>query len=132
MNANKLTPNLVVENVERSVRFYEETLGFAREILVPEQPPFVFGSVRQGSVEIFFNERDAAAAEYPAFTERPLGGSFTMFIEVDGLDELLARVQARNLPLAMPLKEQFYGMREFAIADPDGYLITIAERTQKR
>ncbi len=28
----------------------------------------------------------------------------------------------------MPLKTQFYGMREFAITDPDGHLITFAER----
>jgi len=28
----------------------------------------------------------------------------------------------------MPLVTQWYGMREFTIADPDGYVITFAER----
>jgi hypothetical protein len=28
----------------------------------------------------------------------------------------------------MPLVTQFYGMREFAIEDPDGYVITFAQR----
>jgi len=28
----------------------------------------------------------------------------------------------------IPIATQFYGMREFAIADPDGYVITFAER----
>ena len=28
----------------------------------------------------------------------------------------------------MPIVTQFYGMREFAIEDPDGYIITFAER----
>jgi hypothetical protein len=28
----------------------------------------------------------------------------------------------------MPLKDQWYGMTEFSISDPDGYLITFAER----
>jgi hypothetical protein len=28
----------------------------------------------------------------------------------------------------MPLVTQFYGLREFAIEDPDGYTITFAER----
>lgn len=27
----------------------------------------------------------------------------------------------------MPLETKFYGMREFAIADPDGFVITFAE-----
>jgi uncharacterized glyoxalase superfamily protein PhnB len=28
----------------------------------------------------------------------------------------------------MPLVTQFYGTREFAIEDPDGYVITFAQR----
>jgi uncharacterized glyoxalase superfamily protein PhnB len=28
----------------------------------------------------------------------------------------------------MPLKTQFYGMREFAIEDPDGHILTFAQR----
>jgi uncharacterized glyoxalase superfamily protein PhnB len=28
----------------------------------------------------------------------------------------------------MPIETKFYGMREFAIVDPDGYVITFAER----
>lgn len=31
-------------------------------------------------------------------------------------------------PVVMPLKTQFYGMREFAVTDPDGHLITFAQR----
>ena len=30
--------------------------------------------------------------------------------------------------IVMPLVTQFYGMREFAIEDPDGYVITFAQR----
>ena len=28
----------------------------------------------------------------------------------------------------MELKTQFYGMREFAVEDPDGHILTFAER----
>jgi len=31
----------------------------------------------------------------------------------------------------MPLKTQFYGMREFAIEDPDGHILTFAERVSE-
>ncbi len=51
-----------------------------------------------------------------------------MFIELEGLDELLKRVQSHGIKLEMPLKKQWYGMREFAVADPDGYLLTFAEK----
>ena len=39
----------------------------------------------------------------------------------------LAQVQHKARVL-MPLKDQWYGMTEFSVADPDGYVITFAER----
>ena len=38
----KLTPNLVVSNVERSLVFYRDVLGFAADVTVPDQAPYVF------------------------------------------------------------------------------------------
>ena len=52
----KLTPNLIVANVERSLAFYVGTLGFERGLTVPEESPLVFASVTSGPIEIFFND----------------------------------------------------------------------------
>ena len=41
----KLTPNLLVASVERSIAFYTEVLGFERGMTVPEASPFVFAQV---------------------------------------------------------------------------------------
>jgi len=30
--------------------------------------------------------------------------------------------------VVMPLKNQFYGMREFAVEDPDGFVVIFAQR----
>jgi lactoylglutathione lyase len=123
----KLTPNLLVANVERSLAFYEGVLGFARGFTVPDQSPFVFASVTGGPVEIFFNDAAGAIKEYPAFGGKPIGATGTMYIEVEGVDALHDRLKP-TVPIVMPLLTQFYGMREFAIEDPDGYVITFAER----
>jgi catechol 2,3-dioxygenase-like lactoylglutathione lyase family enzyme len=123
----KLTPNLLVASVERSLAFYIDVLGFVRGMTVPEQSPFVFASVVSGTVEIFLNDRDTAIKEYPGFAGVPLGATATMFIEMEGVDALHDRLKSR-VAIAMPLITQWYGLKEFAIADPDGYLITFAER----
>jgi len=123
----KLTPNLVVANVERSLAFYVDTLGFTRGLTVPDASPFVFASVTSGAVEIFFNDAAVAIKEYPAFANRPIGATATMFIEMEGVDALHERL-AGSVKVVMPLVTQFYGLREFAIEDPDGYIITFAER----
>jgi len=124
----KLTPNLLVANVERSLAFYEHVLGFDRGFTVPEQSPFVFASVNSGPVEIFFNDAATAIKEYAAFAGKPLGATGTMYIEIEGVDALHDRLKGANVPIVMPPATQFYGMREFAIEDPDGYVVTFAER----
>lgn len=123
----KLTPNLLVANVERSLAFYVDTLGFARGMTVPDASPFVFASVTSGAVEIFFNDAATATREYPAFANRPIGATGTLFIEMEGVNALHDRLNG-SVKIVMPLVTQFYGMREFAIEDPDGYIITFAER----
>ncbi len=131
MKFQKLTPNLVVRDVAASMEFYRTVLGFQPAITVPEQPPFVFGSVTSGGVEIFFNDQKVVAEDYPALGTRPIGGSLTLFMEVEGIEEVLAAVQKSAAKITMPLKEQFYGMREFAFEDPEGWIITVAERIKQ-
>ena len=123
----KLTPNLLVANVERSLAFYVDTLEFARGMTVPDESPLVFASVTGGAVEIFFNDAATAIKEYPAFAGKPIGATGTMFIEVEGVDALHDRLKA-SVKIVMPIVTQFYGLREFAIEDPDGYILTFAER----
>jgi uncharacterized glyoxalase superfamily protein PhnB len=123
----KLTPNLLVASVERSLAFYVDVLGFTRGMTVPDASPYVFASVTSGAVEIFFNDARAATAEYPLFESRTIGATGTLFLEVDDVDALHDRLKDQ-VSVVMPLVTQFYGMREFAITDPDGYVLTFAAR----
>lgn len=125
----KLTPNLIVSDVERSVRFYCDVLGFTVAATVPEAAPYVFAIVQSGSVEVFLNAPEPAIAEYPAFKDRPIGGTLTLFIEVVDIAGAHASLKDR-VPIVMPLEHKWYGVTEFAFADPDGYLITFAERDE--
>ena len=122
----KLTPNLIVFDVERSTAFYRDVLGFAIQATVPEDAPYAFGVVQSGPVEIFLNAPDPAFAEYPALRDRAIGGTLTLFIEVTDIraayDELKSRVN-----IVMPLEHKWYGVTEFAFNDPDGYVITFAD-----
>ena len=126
-HVKKLTPNLVVSNVERSVAFYCDTLGFTLTQKVPDQSPLVFATVQSGDVEIFLNAPEPAIAEYPAFKSRPIGGTLTLFMEVEGIASLHEALAGR-VTVVMPLERKWYGVTEFAIVDPDGYVITFAER----
>jgi PhnB protein len=129
MQIKKLTLNLVVRNVEASLKFYREILGLEKAMSVPDESPYVFAAVSNGTVEIFFNDQKTVAAEYPNLAAT-IGGSLTLYMEVDSLQDVLDRVQKAGTKISMPVTEQFYGMREFAFEDGDGYTITIAQRAE--
>jgi uncharacterized glyoxalase superfamily protein PhnB len=122
----KLTPNLVVSNVERSIAFYRDVLGFTLTATVPDASPYVFAIVQSGGVEIFLNAPEPAIAEYPAFANRSIGGTLTLYIEVRGIRTLYETLQTQ-VPIVVPLEKKFYGVTEFVIQDPDGYLMTFGE-----
>ena len=131
MKFQKLTPNLIVRDVAAAMEFYRSVLNFQPAITVPDQPPYVFGSVTNGNVEIFFNDQKAVAEDYPPLGAKPIGGALTLFIEVEGIEKILAAIQKSAAKVIMPLKTQFYGMREFAFEDPEGWIVTIAERVKQ-
>ena len=119
----KVTPNLMVHDVSSSLRFYEQTLGLQRRMTVPDREPYVFVSLVSGHVEIFLNQEQSTA--------KPAPGGMSLYVELAGLDQLLGRVQQQGVKIEIPLNETFYGMREFAVLDPDGYLLIFAEPVKR-
>ena len=120
-------PNLLVRNIDRSASFYRDTLGFAVKQTVPDTAPFVFLWMERDGVPIFLNDPQAAEHDLPGASRRPSGGTATMYFLITGVEALHASI-ASAARVVMPLKTQFYGMREFAVEDPDGHILTFAER----
>lgn len=69
----------------------------------------------------------AVAKDRPSFAAPSFGGTGTLFVIVEGVDAL-HDVLSPQVSIVMSLRTQPYGMREFAVMDPDGHLITFAER----
>lgn len=122
-----ITPNLIVRDITRSTRFYCDVLGFAIRQTVPDTAPFAFVWLERDQAKVFLNVPESASDDLPVMAKRAFGGTNTMFVVVEAVDALHDAV-ARHTPVVMSLRTQPYGMREFAVEDPDGHLITFAER----
>ncbi len=122
-----VTPNLLVQDIGRSTAFFRDVLGFSVKHTVPDAEPFVFVWLERDGVPVFLNDLEGAEHDYPGASRRPAGGRAAMFFIVTDVDALYASVLP-HITMLMPLKTQFYGMREFAIEDPDGHILTFAQR----
>jgi lactoylglutathione lyase len=121
-----LTPNVMVEDVNRTIEFYRDVLGFQVNATVPDQGQFDWASMKRDSVEVMFQSRSSLSGEIPAYADLPIGGALTFFVTMDGIQELYDKLKGK-VTIVQDLHTTFYGMREVAIRDCNGYVLTFAE-----
>ena len=126
MNVKRITPVLLVKEIEPVVPFWVERLGFAKTIEVPDGGKLGFVAFQKGGTEVMYQtyasvEKDAPAA----MSAEARKGPTYLYVEVDDLDAVLAAM--KDVKVVMPLRTAFYGMREFAVQDPQGHFVTFAQ-----
>ena len=125
------TPNLFTTDLNRSLAFYRDVLGFAVTVTVPEAPPFVFALLTRDAVTLYLNDLAAARKTQPelATSASVTAGQsgVSVFLHLEGIEPFWEQVRDKA-PVFMPLTTQWYGLTEFTLVDPDGYLVTFAER----
>ena len=126
MVLKKLTPNLMVEDVNETVTFYQDVLGFALLASVPEEGQFNWAMMQHDAVEIMFQSRASLTEDVPLFKDKAIGGSLTLYIDVEDIKGLYGQVQNR-VTILHEMTTTFYGTREFTIQDCNGYILTFAQ-----
>ena len=123
----KVAPWFLVENVDEVVAWYTELLGAKLQHTLPDNPPFEWVSLLLGDVEIMFSKKKAAQEWYSdevTVSETP--ANFIAYIYVEDVNSLCDRIKDKVQVIMAP-KDQFYGIREFAIRDPFGFIIIFAQ-----
>lgn len=132
----KITTNLIVEDVDRTLDFYERVLGFGLVMGVPEgsqeivttrndHTPLAFAIVRQGGAELMFQSRSSLASESPAPAGRDVVGNVSLYIEVNSV-KALYRSLGNKVTIHKDLHTTFYGTDEFYVRDCNGYVLGFA------
>lgn len=116
----RVTPRVAVSDVGRAVAFYTGKLGFAVDLLWPQEAP-TFGIVERESVQVGFFVPDASR-------DGERLGACELVFDVEDVRGLHASL-AGAVPVEWGPEVYFYGRREFAVRDPDGNLLIFSEPT---
>ncbi len=129
MTVNTLTPNLMVDDVAETLAWYDETLA-ADELgrMPPESDEPEWAQIALDDAWLMFQERASLEADVPALEGREIGGSFTLYVDVDEATALHDRLTEAGETVVQELRETDYGRREFAIEDPNGYILNFGEK----
>jgi len=123
-----LTPNLECADMQKNLTFYRDALGFTVFIIGEEDgKPWVV--MRNGDMQLGLFQTDALGA----YQKRKVDGGhyqFLLYIEVENLDKVFAELKLKWPDnIGHEIKVMPYGMRELVAQDPEGYQITLAERS---
>ncbi len=122
----KLTPNLMVEDVNKTVDFYKNMLGFDVLATVPETGQLNWAMLKQGDVEMQFQTRASLSEEIPAFKDRAIGGTLTLYIDVEDVTALHNALKDK-VAIVQAMHTTFYGTQEFAIEDCNSFVLSFSQ-----
>ncbi|MEN7550124.1 VOC family protein [Rapidithrix thailandica] len=126
MKLQSLTPNLMVKDVNETLNYYLNTLGFELLQTVPETGSFDWGFVQSGNVRLMFQKEASIQEEYPELQSYTRGGALTLYIKVEDLTAWHEKLKDK-VTFVKPLHKTFYGANEFAIEDPNGFILTFSD-----
>jgi catechol 2,3-dioxygenase-like lactoylglutathione lyase family enzyme len=126
-STEQLVTEIVVRDIRRSTDFYSR-LGFAT---LRDGGDFV--ELTWEDHRLFLAElsafREGAPAEPPARPEFPVANIRVMVSRVDDHWRLANAMGAR---IIVPIADRYYGLRDFTIADPDGFGVRFASVLEAR
>jgi uncharacterized glyoxalase superfamily protein PhnB len=111
-------PYFPVADVASIGDYYRDVLGFRREYAAGDPPEFAVYS-RSGSPIMFRRVPDATLIR----PNESQGGTWDVFFWVNDIQALYDELAANGAITVYPPIVQPYGMKEFAVRDPNGYVL---------
>jgi hypothetical protein len=122
----KITPVLVVEEIEKSLPSWIGRMGFGKTVEVPEGDRLGFVILQRDGVELMMQAIESVRKDMPQLAPKAQPGSSSLFIEIGDFDDVLRRLQ--GYPIALPERTTFYGTREIGVYEPSGHTVIFAAR----
>ncbi len=117
---NAAAPQFLVERLGDSLGFYEQRLGFSRDFVYEG----FYASVSRDRAVIHLKCAPKLEAER---AHRRAGEHLDAYLVVSGVEELHAELVSRGAPITRTLERRPWGVRDFYVEDPDGYVLCFSE-----
>jgi uncharacterized glyoxalase superfamily protein PhnB len=116
-----LEPSMTVNDLERSVRFYTEALGFFVSERWEDKGVLKGVMLKAGVCTLGLSQDDWSKGR-----DRKKGEGFRIWCQTgQDIDALAARIKSAGVKLTEEPRDQPWGARSLSVDDPDGFHLTI-------
>ncbi len=122
LRLQSVAPSFTVNDVARSLAWYCDVLGCIVKERWEHDGLLAGAELLAGTVSFYLGQDDGKKGR-----ERKKGEGFRVYCTTgQDVDQLAAAIKARGGLLDQEPTDQSWGVRDFALSDPDGFKITIA------
>ncbi|ABX17316.1 VOC family protein [Burkholderia multivorans] len=112
MKVKRIVANIDTQSIDDAKRFYRDVFGL--DVLMDHGWIATYGNAEQMTVQISVASQGGSGTPTPDLS-----------IEVDDLDEALARVRAAGIAVEYGPADEPWGVRRFYVRDPFGKLVNV-------
>jgi len=124
LNATTLGCSITCKELETSLRFYRDVLGFAVDMTFEHEGVLAGAVISAGDIRIVLNQDDGKLG-----WDRIKGQGFYLQINVAGaadVDAAAVRIKAAGGTLLSEPEDRPWGARMFQLKDPDGFKLGVS------
>jgi len=113
----QLQPLLTVQDIQRSIEFYRDRLGFSIKGQAENEGKVFWCSMERDGVTIMLQQEEDE--DGPA---EGRGRGVSLYFLCEDADAIYAELLSRGLKLNTPAVA-YYGMKQVLVPEPDGYIL---------
>ena len=132
MKWNQMIPEFDVFNLDETLHFYVDLIGFK---VAYDRPEDKFAFLELEDVQFMVQEIDKENLKWDTGELKyPLGIGINFQIDVKNIDEIYNRLKEDNYKIFVEMEDHYYrkddemlGEREFLVQDPNGFVLRFAQ-----
>ena len=123
-----LSPTLSVRDMKKTIDFYTKSLGFKLGMTFPSPDNPEYADLSKDGMVLMF----IPAANLGIGSDEKLGIGVNLYMQIDGdIDGYYDELRKRCVKIAVDIKDEPFGIRDFTVEDVDGYQLTFNQITAK-
>lgn len=130
-----MTINFAVEDICKTVNYYQKNFGFALQMAVDQEKGFdteineskkyLWAMLQSCNVSMMLQAKESLLEDV-GFFFNTLGASVTFYCHVKNVEALYKTVQ-HNVTIFKPIETTWYGQKEFYVQDLNGYILCFSQ-----